>query len=326
MTPRERFSKTLHFEKPDRAPLIEWAAWWGLTFDRWKTEGLDPSFSVDDSLDYFGLEKLYCFGTSPDIPRYEHEGNPVRNEKDYDELVKKGLYSDSKIEYLVRDAERFKEGHDKGDYSIRIWLDGFFWFPRRLFGIEEHLYSFYDEPELLSRINSDLADFNCKAVKALYEVDTPDFIGLAEDMSYNHGPMLSEDMFNEFLAPYYRRVIPEIKKKNVPVLIDSDGDITTMIPWLLSVGIEGVYPLEKQAGVDICEIRRRYPNFIMLGGYDKMVMSKTEDDMRREFERILPVMRSGGYIPSVDHQTPPEVSLDNYKIYVRLFKEYAEKI
>ena len=56
-----------------------------------------------------------------------------------------------------------------------------------------------------------------------------------------------------------------------------------------------------------------------------MVMSKTEEDMRREFERILPVMTSGGYIPSVDHQTPPEVSLENYKIYVRLFKEYAEK-
>ena len=98
-----------------------------------------------------------------------------------------------------------------------------------------------------------------------------------------------------------------------------------MIPWLQSVGIEGVYPLERQAGVDICKIREMYPKFIMMGGYDKMVMSKTEEDMRREFERILPVMKSGGYIPSVDHQTPPEVSLENYKIYVRLFKEYAEK-
>jgi len=63
----------------------------------------------------------------------------------------------------------------------------------------------------------------------------------------------------------------------------------------------------------------------MMGGYDKMVMSKTEEDMRKEFERILPVMQSGGYIPSVDHQTPPEVSLENYKIYVKLFKEYVEK-
>ncbi len=41
--------------------------------------------------------------------------------------------------------------------------------------------------------------------------------------------------------------------------------------------------------------------------------------------RILPVMKSGGYIPSVDHQTPPGVSLENYQTYTRLFREYAEK-
>ena len=45
--------------------------------------------------------------------------------------------------------------------------------------------------------------------------------------------------------------------------------------------------------------------------------------MRREFERLLPVMRSGGYVLSVDHQTPPEVSLDNYQIYIRLLREYT---
>ena len=63
----------------------------------------------------------------------------------------------------------------------------------------------------------------------------------------------------------------------------------------------------------------------MMDGYDKMVMSKGEEKMRMEFERILPVMKSGGYIPSVDHQTPPEVSLDNYRIYLKLFEEYAQR-
>ena len=47
---------------------------------------------------------------------------------------------------------------------------------------------------------------------------------------------------------------------------------------------------------------------------------------RAEFERILPAIRSGGYIPSVDHQTPPDVSMDNYRIYMRLLREYSEKI
>jgi len=47
--------------------------------------------------------------------------------------------------------------------------------------------------------------------------------------------------------------------------------------------------------------------------------------MRAEFERLLPVMKKGGFIPSVDHQTPPDVSLENYRCYVSLLKEYCQK-
>jgi hypothetical protein len=107
------------------------------------------------------------------------------------------------------------------------------------------------------------------------------------------------------------------------VFADSDGDVTSMVPWLLTAGFDGVYPLERQASVDVAEIRRRHPTFLMLGGYDKMVMTRGEDAMRAEFERLLPVMRGGGYLPSVDHQTPPGVSLDQYRGYLKLFREYA---
>jgi hypothetical protein len=36
-------------------------------------------------------------------------------------------------------------------------------------------------------------------------------------------------------------------------------------------------------------------------------------------------MHSGRFIPSVDHQTPPGVSLDQYRTYVRLLAEYARQ-
>ncbi len=50
-----------------------------------------------------------------------------------------------------------------------------------------------------------------------------------------------------------------------------------MIPWMLDAGIEGVYPLERQAAVDIARIRRAYPSFLMMGGYDKMVIRRGGD-------------------------------------------------
>ena len=99
----------------------------------------------------------------------------------------------------------------------------------------------------------------------------------------------------------------------------------SMIPWLEACGIEGILPLEHQAGVDVERIRREHPDWKMLGAFDKMIMHLGEDAMRQEFERLLPVMRSGRFIPAVDHQTPPDVSLENYRIYRRLYEEYARK-
>ena len=327
MTPRERFLKTLNFDKSvDLLPMVEWAAWWDLTVNRWKQEGLPVDIGWGESLEYFGLDKLICIGmgggASGDCP--QTISRVVTDEEAYDAL-RPYLYADSTIEGCVKHAKEIKEQHDRGEIIIRLWLDGFFWFPRGRMGIERHMFAFYDQPQLMHRINNDLAEFNARAVEALFPILRPDMVGFAENMSYNHGPMLSYGLFKEFLLPYYQKVIPHIKKYDVKVLVDSDGDITSMIPWMAEAGIEGVYPLEKQAGVDIAKIRRDHPTFLMLGGYDKMVMSKGEAAMRAEFERLLPVMKSGGFIPSVDHQTPPEVSLENYRIYIKLFQEYREK-
>lgn len=56
-----------------------------------------------------------------------------------------------------------------------------------------------------------------------------------------------------------------------------------------------------------------------------MIMSDGEAALRREFERLLPCIRRGRYIVSVDHQTPPSVSAEEYRLYSSLLREYARK-
>ena len=106
-------------------------------------------------------------------------------------------------------------------------------------------------------------------------------------------------------------------------IVDTDGDVTRMVPWLLREGIKGVLPLERQAGVDGMAIRKSYPGICLVGHYDKMVMDRGEEAMRDEFERLTPLMRSGGFIPSVDHQTPPHVTLEQYGVFRGLLDEYT---
>jgi hypothetical protein len=329
MTARERFLRVLNFEKPgDRLPMIEWAHWWDKTVARWQGEGL-PTGRGEELFDYFGLDMLECIacgGIQYDkCPPPAYHGAPIITDEASYDAIRPYILNDTLIARFVENAKKLNEQYERGAFGFRLWLDGFFWFPRSLFGIENHFYAFYDYPELMHRINRELAEFDLRALEALLPVLKPDIVNFAEDMSYNHGPMLSRGQFDEFLLPYYKKVIPYIHEQGIKVLVDTDGDLTEMIPWLLEAGADGIFPLERQAGVDIVKIREQFPNLLIMGAYDKMAMSKGEPEMRAEFERLLPVMRAGGFLPGTDHQVPPEVSLENYRIYLKLYAEYCAK-
>ncbi len=210
-----------------------------------------------------------------------------------------------------------------GEAVVWITLEGYFWFPRTLMGFTKISLAFYDQPELIHQINEDLTEFNLKILDQVERTCVPTFATIAEDVSYNNGPMISERHFDEFIAPYYRRLVPRLQELGAVILVDTDGDVTRMAPWLLREGIRGVLPLERQAGVDGMTLRKQFPQLCMVGHFDKMTMNKGEEAMRREFERLRPLMASGGFIPSVDHQTPPGVSLGQYRIFRRLLDEYT---
>ena len=328
MTNNERFSKALSFNKEiDRTPVIEWASWWDQTLDIWYGQGLPRELDAEDGINaHFGQDKLHQFWLpvlDPGFPAAASHGAAIiQNEQDYRRL-RHMMYSDWALEETDRRIRTFTEAHRDEDFVYWITLEGFFWFPRILFGIENHLYAFYDYPELMMEINSDLCEFHEKALKVVYSHIKPAFITFAEDMSYNLGPMLSREQYDMFLLPFYRKLTPIIEQNGTVPMIDTDGFVEPLIPWFLEGGLRGILPLERMAGVDVNRIRENHPGLIMIGGFDKVIMHKGEAAMRAEFERILPAIRSGGYIPSVDHQTPPDVSIENYKCYMKLLHEYS---
>lgn len=330
MTDKERVIKTLNGEKADRLPVFEWATWWDKTLNVWKGEESTLPYGQQELFRYFGLDSLYQYWVPMQDGQVPVFGADDMSEEEYTEAFRTKVYPhlfpEQALVNLRNQLLDIKALHDEGKITVWFTLEGFFWFPRTLFGIENHLYAFYDHPELMHEINQKLVKRQLEILDVIYDVLTPEFMTFAEDMSYNHGPMIGKGLFDEFMSPYYKMVVPEIKKHGTRVLIDTDGAVEPLIPWFEEVGIEGVLPLERQAGVDVNRIRKNHPKWIMIGGYDKTIMHKGEAVMRAEFERILPAIKSGRYIPSVDHQTPPDVSIENYRIYVRLLKEYSRKI
>lgn len=215
-----------------------------------------------------------------------------------------------------------KEAHDRGDFSLRLNIEGFFWVPRELLGDEEQMYAFYDESEMLH----DMAEYICKIYETklmrVVKLLKPDVIYIMEDLSGKNGPMISGEFFDEFVGAYYRRLIPQFKAAGVGnIFVDTDGDFCKIIPNFIDAGVDGFLPMDVNAGMDIVAVRKQFPKLKFIGGFNKLMIEEGPAAIDAEFERILPVVRQGGYIVGADHQVTPDTSLANYRYYITRLKE-----
>lgn len=324
----ERFRAVMNFQPVDRLPRWEWAMWWDETIARWHGEGLPRTLKFSQVFEIaqgFGLDPYQQFWfstTDATIEATQHHVEGIVSDMDDYLRVRPKLFPCH--EPAIRGMAPWAERQQRGEAVVWCTLEGFFWFPRTLMGFSKLMLAFADQPELLHRINEDLLEFNLRLLDQILPTCVPTFVTIAEDMSYNHGPMISKRTFEEFVAPYYRRLLPRLKERGILTLVDTDGDVTLLVPWLMELGLDGVLPLERQAGVDGLKLRQQFPRLLMVGHFDKMTMNRGEAAMRAEFERLVPLMKTGGFIPSVDHQTPPGVSLEQYRCYLRLLEEYTD--
>lgn len=216
----------------------------------------------------------------------------------------------------------FKEGHEAGDFSIRFRISGFFWTPRQLLGIEEHMLAFYDMPEVISDMNQFIVDTYIRYLGKIFDIIKPEVILLEEDLSGCNGPMLSPAAFDEFVGAYYKQLFPFLKSKGVKnIFVDTDGDFNQLIPNFIQAGVDGFLPMDVNAGMDIVKVREKYPRLKFIGAFNKLKIAEGRVEIDKEFERILPVIRQGGYVPGADHQVAPSTSFENYKYYLTKLKE-----
>ncbi|MBC7237749.1 MAG: hypothetical protein H5T69_18055 [Chloroflexi bacterium] len=187
---------------------------------------------------------------------------------------------------------------------------------RSLFGFEHLMYTFFDDPDLVRDVLSHLTALWIGLFEEVLAQTDVDYAYFWEDMSYKSGSMVSPRIFREFLMPVYKRLTGFFRSKGIDiVLLDTDGDVWGLIPLFLEGGVTGLYPFEVRAGMDVAEVRKRYPRLQMLGGIDKNALVEGPEAIDRELARVAPVIKSGGYVPGIDHYVQPNVPWEHFKYY-----------
>jgi uroporphyrinogen decarboxylase len=195
---------------------------------------------------------------------------------------------------------------------------GFYGTPRYLLGDERILTMYYDDPDLMHDMVSYLADFWVAIYEAvLKQTNGADLALIWEDMSYKMGPLISPAMFREFLLPGYQKLTALFRDYGIKVvLVDTDGNCWKLIPLMVEGGVTGLYPFEVNAGMNVVEVREKYPRLHIVGGINKVAVAAGKAETDSELEsKVPPMLRQGGYIPGIDHHVSADISWENFRYY-----------
>jgi len=349
-TARERFLQTLSF-KPADPPFVRSSFGWQETLKLWRQQGwdgrpFDEIFGTDTILRvdvYYGPAPQFSYRVVEEdeetLTYVNHEGIlmrefkdrrdasmpqfikfPVASQEDFDRLKEERLGLNEEVRFSDEWKQKVKAW--KGSPMPRkCWADrwgGFFGPLRNLMGLEGLCLAFYDQPEMVERMMEQRADAIIAITGRVMGYTDFEAFWFWEDMAYNHGPLIDPKMFRRLALPHYRRVCDWLRGRGIKhIWLDSDGDIRDLIPIWLDAGINGIWPFEVQAGMDVVEVRKVYGHDLAMGGgIDKRAVAQGGEAMRREVDRVMPVFEDGGYIPELDHSAPPDISWPKFCDYI----------
>jgi uroporphyrinogen decarboxylase len=139
---------------------------------------------------------------------------------------------------------------------------------------------------------------------------------LISDLGSQTGPLISLDMFQQFVAPYLREMIECIHGLGGKVLYHSCGRIRSFIPDLIALGIDVLDPIQPAGSeMEPEQLQAQFDGQICFhGGIDmqKLLPHGTADEVKSQARRYCSTFGShGGYILAPAHLFQPDVPPEN---------------
>lgn len=358
MNDLERFLNVMEYRPVDRCPYGVLTGAWPETIKRWVKEGYDPLKEPLFKADHwewignwffpnppFGKEivsedeRTITYVNPEGILMRERKDNPlssmpqfirfpVENKDDFYRFMRERMKPDL-ASRIGKNYESTLSSYRERSFPLIIVADrwgGFFGPLRNLVGLKRLVWLFYNEPDFVDEMMDSIADFIILMMERILSHTTVDVFGFWEDMACKNGPLLNPRLVRRSMLPRYRRVIKFLNSHGVRwISLDSDGDISLLIPIWLEAGINIIYPFEVQAGMDVVKIRKTYGRKLrMWGGVDKRAIAAGPSAIDAELKRVAPLVREGGYVPAPDHGLPPDISFTNYCYYMERLKALVE--
>jgi len=351
MNSRERVSKALRHQRPDRVPIHE--SFWQATASRWRGEGLPEGVSPDD---HFETEiRLISVDNSFGFPPEElqrtdewvlardqwgvltrnwldHRSTPelldfrVKSRAEWDELKALLKPDPARVKWEAVEAQHAR-WREQGKFICLGAIPGYeaTW---RKTGPEALLMAIAEDPDWVREMYAYDAEM-IVGMAQLYLDRGLDFDGvwLWDDLGYKNASLFSPRAYREQLLPYHRQLCEFAHSHDYPTVLHSCGRVIDLVPQLIEAGFDCLQALEVKAGMDLAQLVREFgAHLCFMGGVDVRTFfaedaRELENEVRAKLE--IGMSNPGGYVFHSDHSIPTQVSFSRYARVVEIVREHG---
>ena len=310
---------------------------WSFRFTMEAQEKLVQHFGTNDLIDTVGnhiIELGSDFGFFEDIGngRWQDVFGVIWNrtvDKDIGDVEKVVLPNPTLEGYQFPDpldARFFNDIPGKLEkYSdrYRLFCIGFSLYERAwtMRGMTNFLMDFYDNPDFVHILFTEIVDYNIAQVKEALKYDI-DAVYFGDDWGQQHGLIMGYDLWKEFVYPQLKRMYEAVISAGKRVFIHSCGDVDELFDDLVDIGVSCFNPFQPEV-MDINALYAKYKSQLSFWGglsTQKTLPYGTTEDVRCETEYLIKMGREGSYILSPAHSVESDVPLENMLSFIEVAK------
>ena len=230
-------------------------------------------------------------------------------------------------------AEEVRRRHAGTPYALVASAIGMGLFEQAqwLRGIENFLVDLCLHPQFARRLIQKILEFQVGVLERYLDIVGPfvEMVETSDDYGMQTGPMISPQLYRQFLQPGHRLLNKSIKDRTeAKIFLHSCGSISPLLEDLIGAGVEVINPVQPGAReMDSRELKRRFgARVVFHGGVDeqRVLPYGSEDEVREEVRsRIAAFGPGGGYVLAPAHNLQDDVPPQNVLVMFDAAREHG---
>lgn len=337
LTGLERVLTTLRHREPDRVPHFE------LYIHQKVRDFIQPGASYFDIVEALDLDAIVVddmpqndMTNMLDSTRFKNKWGviwqtssdsvhpvegPIKSEKDLDTWILPDPDDPMRYKQLSDIVDRYK-----GQKAVIVAFQDPFDIASTMRGAENYYKDFILNPSLVDRLGELLKGYylryidNCMAMGA-------DIIFITGDYATTKWPMLSNRCFSRHVIPILKALTAEAKSKGAYVFKHTDGNVMPLMDLFLESGIDGLHPIDPNAGMDLGLMKEKYgEKLTLMGNVDcaETLCWGSAEAVREDVRRCMRQgATGGGYICMSSNTIHSAVKPQNYLEMIGAIREFG---